>query len=215
MFQPAYPASKAFIISEGRVKIKKHFPFGVFFIGFVSGVLYLASCGTHNNTGIAGSATTPFSVFSNGTLIGSLVSVASTGYVVYSSTGYLYSIRSGGSVGALPSTNGTTLYYASADCSGQAYALNYAAAGYDNVGPMGWVFAYPNPPGTIFYYVPKTASAVTIPVANSTGVSGYCGALGSPQTNLSVFQAFPNDGSVTGVSQTTYSTPITVGLSSN
>jgi hypothetical protein len=170
----------------------------VFFGGFLCGAAYLVSCGQINvNSAGAGGSTTRY-VKANGTSIGEFLSLnfdtqsSTNNFVSLTSTGYLLVIEQDGQV-----IDGQILY-TSVDCSGTGY-MNYMIANKS-------VFRN----GTGLYYIGADASAVSGLTYQSTrpASTGVCEAYGGVGSNDLPVTA--NDPAVTGVSQNSFTPPITI-----
>lgn len=174
----------------------------VFFGGFLCGVTYLISCGKVNTNEAGASGGTTRYVKANGVSVGELVSVANElaeyndgehrkTMAIMSTTGYLVFISRDGSV------DRDHLYFASSDCTGQAYS---------RFAPTKSVFRNANS----LWYVSSSAQEEATLAYNSISnpVTGACSQTTS--THSRVIAATPNNSTITGLSQTSFTPPITI-----
>lgn len=173
------------------------------------------------------SAESPAVVASNGAILGSFagsMGPRSSGGVspptavldVVSSTGYLFGVfqqsgevvNSFRSPGVQPQALGATLYFESADCTGQAFVNTTQDPNVAVLG--GFVFNVKNSSHQGLWFSLKTSAsvAVTAGSAVSPGVGNVCfTAVGPP---LNALPVYPNDPQITGVTSATYPGPITI-----
>lgn len=173
----------------------------VFFCGFLCGVTYLISCGkvnTNEANANAESTTSTLYVKANGVSLGRFVSLnfdtqsSTNNFVNLTTTGYLLVIEQDGHV-----IDGQILY-TTTDCTGTGY-INYMIANKS-------VFRN----GNDLFYIAANAtlvSGLTYQSARSV-TNGNCGMyVGSGTDDLPVT---PNDPAITGVSQASFTPPITI-----
>lgn len=169
----------------------------VFIGGFLCGVTYLISCGRVNTNEASATGGTTRYVKANGTSIGEFLSLnfdtwsSTNNFVALTSTGYLLVIERDGQV-----IDGH-IRYESADCSGTGY-MSYSI-------PNKSIFRN----GSSLYYIGAEASAVSGLNYQSqrTASTGMCDASVFGGNGLPVTA---NDSAVTGVSQPSFTLPITV-----
>ena len=171
----------------------------IFMTGALCGVAYLISCGKVNtNEANANGGTSGFYVKANGVSLGKFVSLnfdtwsSTNNFVVATSTGYLMVLERDGQL-----ISGH-IHYTSANCSGTGY-MNYTIANKS-------VFRN----GANIYYVAANASDVNGLAYQSVRAAdtGNCSA--TTATGNTDVPVTANDPAVTGVSQTSFTPPITI-----
>lgn len=170
----------------------------VFFGGFLCGVTYLISCGKVNTNEAGATGTTTRYVKANGTSIGEFLSLnfdtqsSTNNFVSLTNTGYLLVIEQDGQV-----IDGQILY-TTIDCSGTGY-INYMIANKS-------IFRN----GSNLHYIAAGATAVSGLVYQSTRLAntGVCELYSNTGSND--LPVTTNDPAVTGVSQTSFTPPITI-----
>lgn len=171
----------------------------IFLTGVFCGVAYLISCGKVNTNEAGASGGTTRYVKANGTSIGEFLSLnfdtwsSTNNFVALTSTGYLLVIERDGQV-----IDGH-IRYESADCSGTGY-MSYSI-------PNKSIFRN----GSSLYYIGADASAVSGLNYQSSRLAsdGTCDNTytGTGTDDLPVTA---NDPAVTGVSQTSFTPPLTI-----
>lgn len=172
----------------------------VFLGGFLCGVTYLISCGKVNTNEAGASGTTTRYVKANGTSVGEFLSLTNfeksdeSNIVVITSSGYLLPIMRTGDV------LGGDIYYTSALCAGTPYT---------QVGVQKSILRT----GASLFYISSTATNVASIAALSWrpkfgNPSGDC--FSTSGTVIDVMPLTTNDSAVTGVSQTSFTPPITI-----
>lgn len=165
----------------------------VFIVGFMCGGMYFVGCGQDS----VSSAAETRVVKANGENVGRFVSLSISmqhsiaAFVTETSTNYLLPINRDGTV------DGCSLYYASADCSGDAYAYyGVAKAVFRN--------------GSSLYYLPSTTGTGTSLSYQSYRAVNTGSCSESTGTGSNMIVALPNDVTVTGASTASFTPPITI-----
>lgn len=170
----------------------------VFVVGFLCGVTYLISCGKLTTNEAGASGTTARYVKANGTSIGEVLSLnldkmsSTNNFVFLTSTGYLGVIEQDGQV-----IDGD-IFYTTSNCTGTGY-MSYMIANKS-------VFRN----GNNLYYIAANAVAVSNITYQSMrpAATGVCQA--GPNTGTNDLPVTANNSTVTGVSQTSFTPPITI-----
>lgn len=170
----------------------------VFMGGFLCGVTYLISCGKVNTNEAGATGGTTRYVKANGTSLGEFLSLnfdtqsSTNNFVVLTSTGYLLVVEQDGQV-----IDGH-IYYESANCSGTGY-LSYMIANksiFRNGSNLHYIAADATALSGLNYQSMRNAATGICEVASGTGRNGL------PVT--------ANNSTITGVSQTSFTPPITI-----
>ena len=129
-------------------------------------------------------------------------------FTVLSNTDYLFDVDEYGRL-----YDGFTLYYESADCSGQGYLAgpgNVTAQIAPYYALQGYVLKSPDPSDAIkAYYLPSNTSTL-VPSRSMYSIRNINGCQ-SDFHNVYGYPALPNDSVITGVSGDSFATPITIG----
>ena len=126
---------------------------------------------------------------------------------VLSDNDYLFDIDKDGNL-----ADSFTLYYESADCSGQAYLAGPGNAGQQIdafFAAQGYVLKSPDPldPVTTYYLASNTPSPIHLSMYSIRNINGCTSSFNSEYG----YPVLPNDPSVTGVPDSVFAKPITIG----
>ena len=152
-------------------------------------------------------------VYSGGVRLGAVLvkELTSTGKIwVLSSQGYLFEMGLYGGARAAGGHLGTqtTVYYSELNCQGRAFIVRPNSF----PTPLGFVFRVGDGPPVIAYYTPRDTSEVIENQLTESYLINGISCQTRTETQSAVFEVFPNDQAITGVSETPPAGAIQLGL---